>query len=323
MTQVKPSKWDQTAVEQATGLTREVLRKWEQRYAFPRPTRGKRGERRYSQAEVRRLKLISRLLTSGMRAGAVVAQSEVKLQAMMDARDSRHLIPKELAQDDVSQAVSDLLKTLAPDAPPAAVALFLQAKLQQHGLAAFVGRCLPIFNQAVGEAWLTQGLSIVAEHRYTDTVQHIVIRALPPPGHAAAQPRVLLTTPPGELHSLGLLALHAQLSQHGADCINLGTQMPLAQVLQAARDMQVGVVGISASACLPLPVLRSYLAGLRQGLPAHCALWVGGQGCARLPAKDRTLCTVMTDTAMALQHWLALAKRQRVGHSESGALPTL
>ena len=314
MTQVKLSKWDQTAVEQATGLPREVLRKWEQRYQFPRPTRGERGERRYSQAEVRRLKLISRLLKSGLRAGAVVPQSEARLQALLDARDIQHVIPKDLAQDEVAQAIRDLLKTLAPEAPPAAVALFLQAKLQQHGLAAFVARCLPIFNQAVGDAWLTQRLSIVAEHRYTDTVQQIVIRALPQPGHAVAQPRVLLTTPPGELHSLGLLALHAQLSLHGADCINLGTQTPLAHVLQAARDMQVGVVAISASMYLALPVLRSYLDGLHQGLPADCALWAGGRGCARLPTKDQTHVTVMTDTAMALQHWLALAKAHRLAN---------
>ena len=81
MTQVKLSEWNQAAVEQVTGLTREVLRKWEQRYQFPQPTRGERGERRYSQGDVQRLQLICRLLKSGLRPGAVVRQSEVQLQA--------------------------------------------------------------------------------------------------------------------------------------------------------------------------------------------------------------------------------------------------
>jgi methanogenic corrinoid protein MtbC1 len=310
MTQVKLSKWDQASVEQATGLTREVLRKWELRYQFPQPTRGKRGERQYSLGDVRRLQLISRLLKSGLRAGALVPQSEPQLQALADARDHQ-ATPGKLSEVDVKKAIKSLLKTLLPEANPNAVTLFLRAQLRQHGLPIFVARCMPAFNDAVGQAWLTKRLSVVAEHRYTDSVQQVVWRALPVPGHATAQPRVLLTTPPGELHSLGLLALHAQLSLHRADCVNLGTQTPLAQVLQAVHDMQVGVVAISASVCLPLPELCSYLTDLRQGLPRSCTLWVGGQGCLRLPPQERAGLIVMTDTDSALQHWLALAKAQR------------
>jgi DNA-binding transcriptional MerR regulator/methylmalonyl-CoA mutase cobalamin-binding subunit len=314
MTQVKLSKWDQAAVELATGLSREVLRKWELRYQFPRPARGERGERQYSNSDVQRLQLINRLLKSGLRAGAVVPLSRARLQSLMDARSSQHTSPKAISEDEAARSIQTLLKTLAPAAAPTNVALFLQEKLQQNGLAVFVAHCLPIFNQAVGDAWLTKRLSVVAEHRYTDTVQQIVLRALPAPGHAHTRPRVLLTTPPGELHSLGLLALHAQLSLHGADCINLGTQAPLAPVLQAAHDMQVGVVAVSASSCLPLADLRDYLSGLRAGLPSSCVLWAGGQGCTRLTPQEQTDFNVMTDTASALRHWLTLAKAQRVAN---------
>jgi DNA-binding transcriptional MerR regulator/methylmalonyl-CoA mutase cobalamin-binding subunit len=312
MTQVKLSKWDQAAVERATGLSREVLRKWELRYQFPRPTRGQRGERQYKPSDVQRLQLIARLIKTGLRAGALVPHSRAQLQKLMDARSHQNSWPRSLTPTEETQAIGDLLKTLAPEAPPTAVVLFLEKKLQQHGLAVFVARCLPIFNRAVGDAWLTKRLSIVAEHRYTDAVQQLVMRALPAPGHATTQPRVLLTTPPGELHSMGLLALNAQLSLHGADCVNLGAQIPLAQVLQAVQDMQVGVVAISASACMPLPELRDYLRGLQQALPSSCALWAGGAGCAQLSAQEQVEFGVMTDTAMALQHWLDLAKAQRI-----------
>jgi DNA-binding transcriptional MerR regulator len=314
MTQVKLSKWNQAAVELATGLSREVLRKWELRYQFPRPTRGERGERQYSNSDVQRLQVISRLLKSGLRAGALVPLSRARLQSLMDALGSQHTNPKAISEDVAAQSIQTLLKTLAPEAAPADVALFLQEKLQQHGLAVFVAHCLPVFNQTVGDAWLSKRLSVVAEHRYTDTVQQIVLRALPAPGHAHTRPRLLLTTPPGELHSLGLLALHAQLSLHGADCINLGTQTPLAQLVQAARDMHVGVVAVSASLCLPLPDLRDYLSGLRAGLPPGCVLWAGGQGCAQLTPHEQADFNVMSDTASALQHWLTLAKAQRVAN---------
>jgi DNA-binding transcriptional MerR regulator len=301
-------------VERATGLSREVLRKWELRYQFPRPTRGERGERQYSSSDVQRLQLISRLINSGLRAGALVPHSQVQLQNLLDIRSNQNSTPKAISEDETAQLIQSLLKTLKPAAAPSDLALFLQEKLQQHGLAVFVAHCLPVFNQAVGDAWLSKRLSVVAEHRYTDTVQQIVLRALPAPGHAHTRPRLLLTTPPGELHSLGLLALHAQLSLHGADCINLGTQAPLALLLQAARDMHVGVVAVSASLCLPLPDLRDYLSGLRAGLPPGCVLWAGGQGCTRLTPQEQADFNVMTDTASALQHWLTLAKAQRVAN---------
>jgi DNA-binding transcriptional MerR regulator len=80
MTQVKISKWNQAAVEQATGLTREVLRKWELRYQFPMPTRGERGERLYTQDDVKRLQLITRLMKTGLRPGALVPHSKARLQ---------------------------------------------------------------------------------------------------------------------------------------------------------------------------------------------------------------------------------------------------
>jgi MerR family transcriptional regulator, light-induced transcriptional regulator len=190
MTQVKLSKWDQAAVERATGLSREVLRKWELRYQFPRPTRGERGERQYSLAEVQRLQLITRLLKTGLRAGALVPHSKAKLQKLMDTHGHQNSWPHALTPCEETLTVRDLLKTLAPTAAPTAVVLFLKKKLRQHGLAIFVARCLPAFNQAVGDAWQSKRLSIVTEHRYTDAVQLVVMRALPAPGHATTQPRV-------------------------------------------------------------------------------------------------------------------------------------
>jgi hypothetical protein len=118
---------------------------------------------------------------------------------------------------------------------------------------------------------------------------------------------VLLTTPPSELHSLGLLALHAQLSLHGAVCVDLDTQTPLAEVLHTVRDMQVDIVAISLSACMLPADVQAYVRGLQSGLPGTCALWAGGQGCAALEPADLSRCEVFADTASATGRWMALA----------------
>jgi hypothetical protein len=117
---------------------------------------------------------------------------------------------------------------------------------------------------------------------------------------------VLLTTPPGELHSLGLLALHAQLALQGADCVDLGMQTPCAEVLQTVRDLHLGVVAISISACLSPLDGHNYVRALPKGLPPGCELWAGGAGC--------TGCTLFGDTSLAVQRWLSLSKSLRSAH---------
>ena len=311
MMQVKIKTFSQAEVEQRTGLSREALRKWELRYQFPSPQRGARGQREYLEADLDKLKLISRLLKKGLRAGALVPQSTTQLQALLDSLGHSHAVPHEPAAAELAEAVQRLLHTLSPGSAPHKLPLFLQHCLTQHGLAAFVAHHMPAFNRAVGDAWLAQRLSIAAEHRYTDSVRVAVLRALPEPGHAQARPRVLLTTPPGELHGLGLLALHAQLALQGADCIDLGLQTPWPELLHAVGELQVGVVAISCSACLPPVEARHYVRALRAGLPPGCELWAGGAGCAALDPASLVGCHRFTDTPLAIQRWLALSRAQR------------
>ncbi len=311
MTQVKIKTISQSEVEHRTGLSREVLRKWELRYQFPQPQRGPAGQRQYLEADVGKLKLISRLLKKGLRAGALVPQSTAQLQDLLDARSISHALPPEPSNAVLTEAVHTLLNSLAPTSDPRAVTLFLQQCLTLYGLAVFVAHLMPAFNRAVGEAWLAQCLSVAAEHRYTDNVRQVVLRALPEPGHADTRPRVLLTTPPGELHGLGLLALHAQLALQGADCIDLGLQTPWPEVLQTVRDLHVGVVAISVSACLSPPDIHHYVRALQAGLPPGCELWAGGAGCAALDAASLAGCTLFGNTSLAVQRWLTLSKAHR------------
>lgn len=294
---------NQSAVERATGLSREVLRKWEQRYQFPVPVRGARGQRLYAPQDVEKLQCLQRLTQLGQRPGQLVRLPLAQLQALLAAQTA----PPDWDNAACQAAVQALLAHLTPGAPPQAVATYLAALIEQYGLRFFVAQQLPTFNQAIGAAWAQGQLSIHAEHHYTETVRHLVLRALPPLPEPRLPPRVLLTTPPGELHSLGLLALQAGLALQGADCINLGTQTPAPDVLQAVAEFKVQVVAISLSACLAPAAVNAYAQALSQGLPADCHLWLGGQGSAALASGPGARWTLMHSTAQAVAVWVALA----------------
>ena len=291
----------QAEIEQATGLTREVLRKWELRYQFPVPLRGARGQRLYQADDVLRLQLIKRLIHQGLRPGKLVHQPLDALQSLLDHASS----PSDTAvtRERHDAAVQALLGCLMPGAAPLALSQHLDHLLGAAGLAHFVEQYLPAFNQAVGEAWAQGPLNIYAEHRYTEQVRQAVlirIASLPRSHHL---PRVLLTTPPGELHSLGLLALQAALALQGADCVNLGPQTPAAALVLAVQDLEVKVLAISVSPCFCPEALQRYLLDLRQQLPPDCALWLGGQGSEALPMDQRAGLVVFESIGQAVQAW--------------------
>ncbi len=301
MTNIKSEPLNQAAVEQVTGLSREVLRKWELRYQFPAPVRGARGQRLYTPAEVHKLQLIKSGVNRGWRPGKLVPLSAPALHdllaAPVPALDSAHL--------DVE--VQALLDCLGPDAPPLKVRVYLKHLVKTRGLAHFVDQYLPAFNMAVGEAWASGHLGIHAEHHYTETVRYVVLRAMPSLPLTPALPRVLMTTPPGELHGLGLLGLQAALMLQGADCLSLGTQTPALDVAQAVNDLNVGVVAISVSICLSPPAVQTYVLDLRQRLPVTCRLWVGGQGSAALGDQTCAGLDIIQSTRQATQAWQQLA----------------
>jgi methanogenic corrinoid protein MtbC1 len=300
---------NQAEVEQTTGLSREVLRKWELRYGYPMPVRGERGERRYGLPDVRKLTLIKQLIGQGLRPRNLMGCHLDELQALLQA------VPATAVEGDDHAAVQGLHACLRPGASPQAVKLYLSKLISDAGLSHFVHHHLPVFNRAVGDAWAKGYLGIHAEHHYTETVRALVLGLVADVRVGGTseckRARVLLTTPPGELHGLGVLALQAALALEGADCVSLGTQTPVLDVVRAVQQWGVEVVTISASSALQPAAARNYVLALRRVLPAQCRLWVGGQGAQALPGDPMVGIEVMQTIAQAVGRWKELSSAKQ------------
>ncbi|WP_255440860.1 MerR family transcriptional regulator [Caenimonas sedimenti] len=269
------------AVERDTGLSKDTLRIWERRYGFPQPLRGPVGERAYPADQVLRLRLIKRLLDAGHRPGRLMALDEAALQALAQAEAA----PRE-GQAASATGLGRFGEPLETHDGPA-LRRMLQQDLLAGGLEAFVTQRIADLNVAVGEAWQAGRLTVAQEHVYTECV-HLVLRQalgrLPDP--AADAPRVLLATLPQEPHGLGLLMAEAMLSLHGCRCVSLGTQVPLGDIVTAARSTKAGIVGLSFTGSFRPQLAAAALGELRSRLPATVALWAGGSSLAlkrRLP----------------------------------------
>ena len=322
-----------SAVERDTGLSKDTLRVWEKRYGFPNPARDDQGERCYPSDQVERLRLIKRLLDVGHRPGRVVALPDTELHTLAE-RSANSLVPDDSHRgDDARKAHSDVKGLLAQASQHNAWVeqglrladahdvtgfkrMLLQA-LGHLGLNRFSLEVVAPLQQAMGEGWLRGRFLVPQEHWVSHCLQqvlHSAIAALPlaRPEHA---PRVLLSTFPGEPHSLGLLMVEAWLTLLETQPINLGPQTPLWDLVNAAQNHRADVVALSFSASAPATLVQDTLPDLRAKLPEHVELWAGGRHPLlqrRSPPGVRVL-EDMGSLHAAVHHWRTTQRQREPG----------
>lgn len=295
-------------VERETGLPRATLRIWERRYGFPAPLRDDRGERCYPDDQVEQLRLMRRLLDQGHRPARLAAAGPAEIRRLAAAGPVERAAAR-------PGAGSPLLRVLR-NHDAAALKQELGARLEQNGLASFVGIELPAMNRLVGEAWQSGELEVHEEHLYSDCVYAVVRAAMARlEGDVRPEaPQVLLTTFPQEHHGLGLLMAQAMFVLEGCPTVSLGVRLPISQIAAGARAYRADLVGLSFTDTVnPAHALRG-LEELRGMLPASVRIWAGGS-CAALGKRSVTGVRVVRDV-LAVPHLLAeefaLPPRDRV-----------
>lgn len=281
------------AVEREVGISKDALRVWERRYGFPLPNRDPHGERLYPAGQVRRLRLIKRLMDLGHRPGRLMSMPVDELEALAAGSHGA----KAPDADTGSQGLDELF-ALIRQHDSAAYLQAMQQRLARQGLRPFVHDTVAPLTVQVGLAWERGRLQVFEEHLFTELTARVLRQAIAVvPG--GSEPRVLLTTLPREPHELGLLMVEAVLSLEGAQCISLGTQMPLMEIADAAVAHQVDIVALSFSAAFPARQTRALLEQLRGALSRTTALWAGGAGVRKLATPEGVMCMPSLDSAIA------------------------
>ena len=288
----------ETARDSLVPMLQLRIGKGESRYGFPVPERDDTGNRAYPVEQVNRLKLIKRLLDGGMRPGDVVPLSEARLMELVAEKERTGAAVPRL------ESVEPLLSWLQ-ERDPALLAHKLRSCMVRHGLGPFVLDLMPMMNNLVGQAWASGDIAVRDEHVYTEIIQGLVREALSHIVDVENTPHILLTTPEGELHTLGLLMAETVLSVAGAYCISLGAQSPLGETVLAAQDYRADIVGLSFSASFPKRNIHPFLRELRTQLPREIALWAGGAGVVGMDRTPRgvTLFHTLPEAVQALEKY--------------------
>jgi MerR family transcriptional regulator, light-induced transcriptional regulator len=288
--------FDIGSVERETGIGKDALRVWERRYGFPVPVRDEHDERLYPQDQVDRLRLIKHLLGRGMRPSKIVGLELVELNAL--------LVPAPDSVSQYSEGVLKLFNLIKEHQVPALRGTLSRAMLQQ-GLNDFLSTTIDPLNHLVGEAWMRGEIRVFEEHLYSEQITSVLRAAIATMRDPNGSPRVLLTTLPGEEHSLGLLMAEATLSICGANCVMLGMQTPIQEILPAAQAHRSDIVALSFSEAATPAQVKSGLQQARRALPKYIELWAGGAGVARQhnPEEGVQLMGPLSDLTEAVNAW--------------------
>jgi methanogenic corrinoid protein MtbC1 len=244
-----------------TGIPKDLLRQWERRYGYPNPQRDQNSNRIYSEFHLDKLLLVRQLLDQGKRPGKLIHLESDELKSMLQ-------IPE--ADFDTDELIH-LLKS----GKALTLGNWLHSMVK-NDLRSFVHKVIAPATEAVGEAWSSGEITVYEEHMYTEVMKRIAHKYLAEQPHNNSGPKVMLTTVPGEKHTLGLLMVEIILSLGGAKVISFGTEMPFNEIREAAEKHGVNILGLSFSASYAAEDAVVMLAGLRQAISPEIQIWSGG-----------------------------------------------
>jgi DNA-binding transcriptional MerR regulator/methylmalonyl-CoA mutase cobalamin-binding subunit len=288
-----------SALERETGLSKDKLRKWEERYGFPQPTRRANGDRFYTSSDLKRLLIVKRLLDNGLRPTHVVALELDELQALSEKTNC----PQPHGAHD--KLLGNVWRALHLPSQEL-LKQHIYRSLKSSGLRVFVLDILPMLNQMVGDGWANGTLAVHQEHLYSEAIRTLLLEAIGPVLPLPGYPRILLSTPPGERHDLGMLMLQSILTLDGSHCISLGTETPAAELVAAAQSHKAEVIALSFSIAFPVRSVGPFLEQIRTGLPESTEVWAGGASVDRIRRKlpgIRTFATLEDAAAAATAYF--------------------
>jgi DNA-binding transcriptional MerR regulator len=263
-------------VARLTGLSPDVIRAWEKRYGVVKPERGPRGARLYASDDVAHLRLLARVVSTGRAIGDVARLARAELERLAAAPPAVARDVAALPAEDQGKAVVHTALDAVGRFHPADLDRSLGEALMALGSARFHRHVARPLLEEVGARWQDGRLSVAEEHLVSGLLRNLLAGLIRSRGLTGESP-VLLATPSGERHELGLLLASLTFVDAGIGIFYLGVDIPAAEIVEAARRSGVRVVGLGF---VNGDIRQSSLAETRRverALPAEVELWLGGR----------------------------------------------
>lgn len=285
------------AAAKLSGLTSHTLRAWERRYSVVEPIRAENGRRLYSLADVEKLKLLALLTANGHAISQLAKMSLSELERLAlekprpaDEHRVRAAPPPSFTDGTESESLKALLEALRAFDLEEIDRQILKARINSPARSFIIDLVGPLLHQ-VGQLVEQNRLDIAQEHALSAVLRNHLGELLAQVQKASDwaseqgnhRPRLLFSTPEGDLHEFGILLAAILAGSHGFKFRYLGPNMPAESLANAARamDTRIVVIGsVHADAERLAQPLKEYVSELSRELfkggRADIAIWIGG-----------------------------------------------
>ena len=270
-------------VARRTGLTPHVIRAWEKRYGAVTPKRTQTNRRVYSQEDIERLSLLRRSTLLGRSIGQIAKLSTEELERLVaDDETAQNAAPvRTVAQRSTSGEAANAL-TSCLEAARALDARALQQALDHAAInlsrPVLMSDVLVPLMHSIGDAWRDGQVRVAHEHLTTAVVRSFVGSLNGAFQTPESAPKLIVTTPAGQLHEIGALLASAAAAAGGWRTTYLGPSLPADEIAGAAQQNGARAVALSIVYPTDDPHVAVELERLGSYLPSHIALIVGGRG---------------------------------------------
>lgn len=279
-----------STVSKRSGVKSDLVRAWERRYQAVTPTRTAGGHRVYTDQDIARLKLLNQATSNG---------HSISQIAQFSLEDLKNLLKNETgtaeqAFDNATCRATDRIH-LAEDYVEkcyAAVLAFDAKTLESHfenaivelGSEAFIEHLLTPLLTRIGDRWKTGELRPVHEHMTSSIIRSLtyILRNNNP--CAADAPRMVVSTPIGQLHELGALLAAIMAELKGWQVTYLGANLPAEEIAAAVKYTNARAVTISLSFSTDDHIVPKELRRLKKLIGNNVALIAGGRAASHYKA---------------------------------------
>ncbi len=261
-----------------SGLSPHLIRMWERRYNAIEPIRTDTNRRLYSDEDIRRLRLLRLATESGESISQIARLSDESLQRLVSERteantDGQYTAAISLSAGEFKQRCLNAIIDF--DSARFQTAL-LQAstELGRHRLLEELIQPLLV---EIGQMWYDGRIKVVHEHLASSVIRLVLGSMVDLTNQHDTAPLLLSTTPSGQLHEFGSLMAAVSAATSGWRVNYLGPNMPVEDIVNAARQSNARAVALSIIYPPDDPQLPLEIKKLGQMIGTFCKVIIGGR----------------------------------------------
>lgn len=268
-------------VAKKTGLSPGLIRIWERRHGAVKPIRTDTNRRLYNDEDIERLRLLGRATQAGESISQIATLSLEELKKLVGTGRQIPEIGNQSATVDLTVKSGAEYLEMSIEAVKSLDAerlesILLKASVGLTQRALFEQLLTPLM-LGVGDMWRDGELKVVHEHLASAVVRTFLGNMSGAFPHHESAPRIVVTTPAGQLHEFGALMANITAAGSGWMTIYLGPNIPAADIARAVVHNNARAVALSIIYPADDPKVNNELEQLHSILGGKAQLIIGGR----------------------------------------------